>query len=224
MKFSSLIKLTVIANIFAANFIAMPSTKASTFEEKEMAQEQIIALAAPYRHGYNLVVIEQVPGKDQCWLEQGIAPVAVDALLMNFDFTDHCNRATDSNGYSVRINGEERGTDFLLQVVERDHELLLVATQRDPNQTPLVIGRTNGKSDGITKIMLNPGWDLTKRSYRGKELSHFYFSQGGSPRANINPESKVANAATTNTIESQLDQVNITTAAIETQKDAEVLF
>ena len=95
---------------------------------------------------------------------------------MNFDFSGHCRRATDSNGYSVRLGGEERGSDYLLKIVEQDNELILIATQRDPNQPPLTIGRTHGRSADITKIFLNPGWRFTKRSYQGKELSHFYFS------------------------------------------------
>lgn len=190
MKFSALIKLAVLSNIFAVNIFAMPSVKANTFEEKAMVQGRAIAIAAPYRHGYKLVVIEQIPGKSQCWAEQGIAPVAVDPLLMDFDFTGHCHRATDGNGYSVRINGEERGSDFLLQVVEQNNELLLLATQRDSSQVPLVIGRTNGKSNGITKILLNPGWNLTKRSYQGEELSHFYFSQEQSGIHRYNSQTK----------------------------------
>lgn len=184
MKYSAFFKLAILVNVVVANVISLPAAKASTFDEKEMSQNQIIAVAAPYRHGYNLVVIEQLPGKDKCWSEQGIAPVAVDPLLMNFDFTGHCRRATDSNGYSVRLGGEERGSDYLLKIVEQDHELVLVATQRDPNEPPLIIGRTHGYHSGITKIFLNPGWRFTKRSYQGKELSHFYFSDSVAPIAN----------------------------------------
>lgn len=178
MKFSTFFKITFIANIIAASFIALPDANAGTFDEKEIAQDSVIAIAAPYRHGYNLVVIEQVPGKEQCWAERGISPVAVEPLLMNFDFTGHCRRATDSNGYSVRMGGEERGSDYLLKIVEQGEELVLIGTQRDPSQAPIVIGRTHGKSEGVTKIFLNPGWRFTKRSYQGKELSHFYFSDG----------------------------------------------
>ena len=176
MKFSALLKLTFVANIIASTFIALPNANAETFEEKEISQDRIIAIAAPYRHGYNLVVIEQIPGKARCWAEQGINPVAVNPLLMNFDFTNHCHRATDSNGYSVRMGGEERGSDYLLEIVEKDNELVLIGTQRDPHQPPIIIGRTHGKTEGVAKIFLNPGWHFTKRSYQGKELSHFYFS------------------------------------------------
>lgn len=162
----------------------MSTAKADTFEEQEILPGQAIAIAAPYRHGYSLVVIEQLADKEKCWSEQGSAPVIVDPLLMNFDFTNHCRRATDSNGYSVRIAGKEKGTDYLLNIEERDNELILVATQRDPNKKPLIIGRTHGLQKGITKIFLNSGWRLTRRSYQGQELSHFYFSEDFSHIAN----------------------------------------
>lgn len=202
MKFSALLKFTFVANIIAATFIALPSANAGTFDEKEIAQDQMIAIAAPYRHGYNLVVIEQVPGKEKCWAEQGVSPITVDPLLMNFDFTGHCRRATDSNGYSVRIGGEERGSDYLLKIVEQDNELILIGTQRDPNQAPITIGRTHGKSEGVTKIFLNPGWRFTKRSYQGKELSHFYFSDGAASATAIAPQAapqKIPEAQATKT-------------------------
>ena len=202
MKFSALLKLTLVANIISSTFIALPNANAETFEEKEISQDQIIAIAAPYRHGYNLVVIEQIPGKARCWAEQGMSPVAVNPLLMNFDFTNHCNRATDSNGYSIRMGGEERGSDYLLEIVEKNNELVLIGTQRDPNQLPIVIGRTHGKSEGVAKIFLNPGWHFTKRSYQGKELSHFYFSDSAANVATQTPQgvtkttSQVSNSVT----------------------------
>ncbi len=176
MKLSALFNLAFVANIVTASFIALPSANASTFDEQEIAQENMIAIAVPYHSGYNLVVIEQIPGKDKCWAEQGTTAVAVEPLLMNFDFSGHCRRATDTNGYSLRINGEEKGSDYLLEVVERDNELILVATHRDPDKLPVTIGSTRGKSDGFVKIFLNDGWRFTKRSYEGQELSHFYFS------------------------------------------------
>ena len=177
MKLSALLKLTFTANIIAASAIALPAN-AETFEEKEIAQDSMIAISAPYRNGFNLVVIEQIQGKDPCWAEQGATPVAVEPLLMNFDFSGHCRRATDTNGYSLRIGGEEKGSDYLLEIVEQNNELVLVATHRDPNEAPIIIGSTHGKSDKFTKIFLNSGWRFTKRSYQGKELSHFYFSGG----------------------------------------------
>jgi N-acetylmuramoyl-L-alanine amidase len=185
MKLYSLLKLTILANVIAVNFITVPSAKAGTFDEKEMAQDQIIAIAAPYRSGHHLVVIEQISGKDKCWAEQGGSPVIIDPLLMNFDFTGHCYRAADSNGYSIRIGGEEQGSDYLLKIVEQGNELVLIAVQRDPNKAPIVIGRTYAKSNAVTKIFLEPGWRFTKRSYQGKELGHFYFSQASTVASTI---------------------------------------
>ena len=177
MKFSALLKFFLLANVIATNFVALKPATANTFDEKEMDPSSVIAIASPYRHGYNLVVIEQIEGKDQCWKEFGNAPVIVDPLLMNFDFTGHCRRATDTNGYSIRIAGREYGTDYLLNVVEEGGELHLIANSRDPKQPPLRIGRSRGANNGgTTKLFLNDGWRMTKRSYQGKELSHFYFS------------------------------------------------
>ncbi len=186
MKFSSLLKLFLLANVIVTNFVALKPATASNFDEQEIDQSQVIAIVAPYRHGYNLVVIEQIEGKDQCWKEFGNSPVLIDPLLMNFDFTGHCHRATDTNGYSIRIAGREYGTDYLLNIVEEDGELHLIATNRQ--QSTLRIGRTHGQfNGGFAKIFLNPGWRFTKRSYKGQELSHFYFSSNSKDLANYTP-------------------------------------
>ena len=189
MKISALLKFVLLANVIAANFVSLKPATASTFDEKEMDQNSVIAIASPYRHGYNLVVIEQIEGKDRCWKEFGNAPVIVDPLLMNFDFTGHCRRATDTNGYSIRIAGREYGTDYLLNVVEEGGELHLIATSRDPKQPALRIGSSRGANNGgTTKLFLNDGWRMTKRSYQGKELSHFYFSVRSTSVATQTPQ------------------------------------
>ena len=178
MKILGLFKLIVLTNVFASNFIFSHAAKANTFDEASIDSNQIIAVAAPYRHGYNLVVIEQIEGKKSCWSEQGSYPTKVEPLLMNFDFTGHCRRATDTNGYSIRMNDREYASDYLLNVIDAGNELHLVASHRDPNKPKLVIGKTHGKTDGLTKFFLSPGWNFTKRSYQGQAISHFYFSKG----------------------------------------------
>src|SRR6056297_3510108 len=76
---------------------------ASTFEEQTIQQNNVVAIARPYGQGkYDLLIIEQIPDKRACWTESGSNPVLVDPLLLNFDFTGICRRATDSNGYSIR--------------------------------------------------------------------------------------------------------------------------
>ena len=177
MKFSALLKFFLFANVIATNFVVLKSVTANTFDEKEIDQSQVIAIAAPYHNGYTLVVIEQLEDKNQCWREFGSSPVLVEPLLMDFDFTGHCRRATDNNGYSIRMAGREYGTDYLLNIVEQGGKLHLIATNRNHQQSKLRIGRTHGQyNGGVAKIFLNPGWRFTKRSYQGQELSHFYFS------------------------------------------------
>lgn len=178
MKKSSLVKLITLVNVFTTNLIISQPVKANTFEEVSIDRGHVIAVAAPYRHGYNLVVIEQIKGKKACWSEEGSSPIKVEPLLMNFDFTGHCRRATDTNGYSIRVNNQEYASDYLLNVVDVGNELHLVASHRDSNKPKLIIGKTQGKTDGLTKFFLSPGWSFTKRSYQGKIISHFYFSKG----------------------------------------------
>ena len=190
MKFSALLKFFLFANVIAINFVVLKPATANTFDEKEIDQNQVIAIASPYRNGYNLVVIEQIEGKNQCWRESAGSPVLVEPLLLNFDFTDHCRRATDTNGYSIRIAGQEYGTDYLLDIVKKGGELHLIATNRNSQQSTLRIGRTYGQyNGGVAKIFLNPGWRFTKRSYQGKELSHFYFSGNLTSVVNQAPQS-----------------------------------
>ncbi len=161
---------------------------ASEFTETAIDQSQVIAVAVPYgveTRKYNLFVFEQIPSKRQCWQVSGNGPMMVDALLTQFDFTGHCRRATDSNGYSLRMDGQDFGLDYLLRIVPRRNELVLVATSRTGRGPEIILGRTQGMSlddQRFMQIQLNPGWQFTKRSYQGKVLGHYYIS--GS-RANL---------------------------------------
>ncbi|PSF37509.1 S-layer protein [Aphanothece hegewaldii CCALA 016] len=149
----------------------------TTFEEQEVEQTQVIAIARPFGDNkYDLLVIEQIPEKQQCWSETGTAPAIVDPLLLNFDFTGICRRATDSNGYSIRLDGQDLGLSYILRLVERNGELLLVGTPRIPNMPEIVLGRTRGVQRNFMKVVLDPGWKFSKRAFGGKQVGHFYFS------------------------------------------------
>nr|AAW57027.1 hypothetical protein [Crocosphaera subtropica ATCC 51142] len=179
MKISRLpLKLATLATVTLGSFI--PSNlpvKASTFSETALDQSKVIAIARPYGDDkYDLLVIEQIPDKRDCWAESGSNPVLVDPLLLNYDFTGICRRSTDSNGYSIRLDGNDLGLDYLLRLVRRDGELVLVGTPRTPGYSEIVIGSTKGMADGFMKIHLYPGWQFTKRTYEEKVLGHFYFS------------------------------------------------
>jgi hypothetical protein len=189
MKLSLPLAITTLATIVLSSLISPSASQAGTYEEKEVDQNQYVAVAAPYGNNkYNILVIEQVPGKKQCWSEGGSNPVVIDPLLLSFDFTGHCKRSTDSNGYSIRVDGQDHGLDYLLSLAERNGELQLIGTNRtNPSQPPVVVGRTLGLSNGgFMKILLNPGWQFTKRTYQGKELGHVYFSGNASAIAASN--------------------------------------
>ncbi|MGK7933221.1 MAG: DUF3747 domain-containing protein [Microcystaceae cyanobacterium] len=186
-----------LAILFLPEILFIPNqATAGTFQHQEVNQEDFIAIARPYGDNkYDLLILQQVPSRRQCWREQGTSPVFVDPLLLNFDFTGSCERSTDSNGYSVRIDEKDYGLNYLLRVVERNGELVLVAAHRsDYRQPEVVIGRTEGIGQGLLKIQLDPGWRFTKRSYRGKILGHVYLT--GDSSAIRPPETNEEGVAT----------------------------
>ncbi len=179
MKISRLpLKLATLATVTLSSLIPVNlPVKASTFSETALDQSKVIAVARPYGEGkYDLLVIEQIPDKRDCWAENGANPVLIEPLLLNFDFTGICRRSTDSNGYSIRLDGNDLGLDYLLRVVPRGGELVLVGTPRSAGYTEIVLGSTKGMAQGFMKINLYPGWQFTKRTYKDKVLGHFYFS------------------------------------------------
>jgi hypothetical protein len=167
---------------------ASPPVQSVNFEQQEIEQSQFVAIARPYgSNKYDLLILQQIPGKQQCWRESGSNPVTIDPLLLNFDFTGSCDRSTDSNGYSIRIDGQDYGLDYLLRLVVQNNELLLIGTSRYNSKKPdVIVGRTNGIAPGLLKISLNPGWRFSKRSYQGKTLSHVYLTGDSQAIASIN--------------------------------------
>lgn len=189
LKFAAL-TLATLSTITSLNPV-----KAGTFDETAVEQSQFIAIAQPFGdQKYNLIVIEQIPNKQACWSETGSNPVTADILLLNFDFSGHCRRSTDANGYSIRVNGEDLGLQYLLSVVETNGELQLIGTNRvDPRQPQVVVGTSQGLAGAPMKIQLNPGWRFSKRTYQGKVLGHVYFSYTDEQAAIDNPNFNAPN-------------------------------
>jgi len=152
---------------------------AASFEQTEVDQSKLIAIAAPVgNHGYQLLILEQVTDSRLCWQVQGSQPAIVDPLLLQFDFTGICSRSTDSNGYSVRLAGEDYGLQYSLRVQQRGQDLVLVATPfRDKGAPELEIGRAHGVGTGFVRLDLDPGWRFTKRAFGGKTLGHIYLTR-----------------------------------------------
>ncbi|WP_267383414.1 DUF3747 domain-containing protein [Cyanobacterium sp. uoEpiScrs1] len=211
-KLNLFLKLATLASVAFPTLMPFNiSAQASTFEEQAIQQNNVVAIARPYGQGkYDLLIIEQIPDKQACWTEKGANPTLVEPLLLTFDFTGICRRATDSNGYSIRVDGNDLGLDYLLRLVPRDGELVLVGTPRGGNYQEIVVGSTKGLASGFMKVILNPGWQFSKRAYQGKMLGHFYLS--GSQAA-ITGEIKVTETAinpkrkTTSTVNTNLESI-----------------
>lgn len=176
MQFKQFTAITLTTTL--ATLLTFQGTNAQNFGSKEVPQEDYIAVAAPFgENNYNLLIIEQKSDEQACWSESGSTPVVVDPLLLNFDFAGICGRATDSNGYSIRVDGQDYGLDYLLRVVKRDNELLLVGTPRNNQGEEIIVGRTKGLADGYLKIQLDPQWNFAKRTYEDRTLGHIYLSK-----------------------------------------------
>jgi Protein of unknown function (DUF3747) len=150
---------------------------AAQFEQKEVEQTKYIAVAMPLASGhFKLIVLHQASEVRPCWREQGVAPVVVDPLLVTFDFTGICGRSTDSNGYSIRVAGEDLVIRYSLTIEGRGNELVLIGRARDGSGPPMLIARTQGRAEGFQKLILEPGWRFSRRTYGGKTLGHIYFT------------------------------------------------
>jgi len=180
MKTSIKLQIAALAATALGTISAItPAIAAFSFGQKEVNQRNFVAAAVPLRGGssHQLVILEQVSNKRACWSESGNRPVTVNPLLLKFNFTGICSRATDTNGYSMRVGGTDLGMRYNISTQRVNGELLLVGTNRsNPYSAPIVIGRTNGIANGLTKINLISGWRFTKRTYNGKQLGHIYLT------------------------------------------------
>jgi hypothetical protein len=181
MKPSSVIYTTALlwSVGFAASHI-LPATAAATFDQKELDPNRVIAVAVPLAQGdrYNLLILEQLSDAKQCWQQNPSNSNLIDPLLLQFDFTGICGRSTDSNGYSVRIAGQDRALDYRLSIgKERDRLVLWAVPSRNAQSSAIAIARTDTLTSGFLKLQLNSGWRFTKRTYGGKTLGHIYLTR-----------------------------------------------
>jgi N-acetylmuramoyl-L-alanine amidase len=162
-----------------ATLLTAPVSRAAEFAEQAIPSHLAIAVASPVRNGqfHTLTILEQIPQGRACWQEQGDKPVVVNPLLLNFDFTGSCDRQTDSNGYSLRVQGQDLAGQYRLEIATRQDDLVLFARpSRDRSLPAIEIGRTQGRQQGFLKLQLNPGWQLTRRLHQGVPLDHIYLS------------------------------------------------
>jgi N-acetylmuramoyl-L-alanine amidase len=168
---------TVASSISAVS----PAFAATQFGQKEVDQTKFVAISSPYRGGtaHQLLIVEQVSDSRPCWSESGTQPTLIDPLLLKFDFTGVCSRSTDSNGYSIRVNGEDLGLNYSLRIVKQGDDNLLVGAPNDHSTKDIIIGRTHSAVSDFAKIDLDPGWRFTKRVYGDRTLGHIYLTYEG---------------------------------------------
>ncbi|HEY9763354.1 MAG TPA: DUF3747 domain-containing protein [Trichocoleus sp.] len=179
----SLLRRLTPCAVAAATVAAIAPTlpaAAEQFTQQDIDQSRVVAISAPVRNGqfHTLMILEQVGNQRPCWQESGGAPVQIEPLLLNFDFTGICKRFSDSNGYSLRISGQDLGGSYRLEILRRNNDMVLRAAPLRERTVypPIEIGRANGTTTGFAKLELNPGWRMTRRSYNGRTLDHIYLT------------------------------------------------
>ncbi len=171
-----LVALSAIA--LGALSISVP-TAATTFGQQEVDQSRFIAVSSSGVTTRRLLILEQVSDARPCWSESGANPTIVTPLLLQFDFTGICNRATDRNGYSIRVNGQDMGLDYSIRILPQNGDLVMLGVPNDRSRPQLVIGRANGMTQDFAKIILQPGWRFTKRTFGDRTLGHVYLTYEG---------------------------------------------
>jgi Protein of unknown function (DUF3747) len=182
MKPSSVVQTTALLwGLSVALFGVAPSAQAATFDQKEIDPDKVIAVAVPLPQGnrYNFLILQQLSNAKQCWQEND---GTVEPLLLKFDFTNICGRSTDSNGYSIRIAGQDKGLDYRFSIIKQNNHLSLMGIpSRNAGNPPIEIARTENLNSGFLKLKLNSGWHFAQRTYQGKTLGHIYLTRDTLP-------------------------------------------
>jgi len=165
--------------------------KAFDFENAEVDQDSLISVAIPAGSlvPYKLWLIRETQPGANCFDVSGSNPGIVDPLWQT---TSGCGVGFDSNAYSIRVGGEDLRSQYALNIVQGDGELLLVG--RPLQGRSFVIGRTGGiVPGGFMEIQLDPGWRITQRTYEGERLSHFYYTNDASLASLLEGDDVVTN-------------------------------
>ncbi len=178
----------VLATLGLSALAAVPAPQAvravSLFQTAELNPANFAVVAAPIGNGERaqLNVYEQLNDRRACFAVNGGQPAVVEPLLATFDFTGICSRYLDANGYSVRIGDTDLAPGYRLSVVRfNDDNLLLAVPTRSGIGPEMVVARTNGPGTDYLKLVLEPGWQLKRRAYNGRNLGHVYFFRANWP-------------------------------------------
>lgn len=176
-----LLLLTGTALMLGATSAALPVWARSLFDSEPLQQDQFAILArAVGQDRWKLLVLEQIKARPLCWENRTDGLVL--PSLNGFDFTGICSRYLDSNGYSLRTGGQDTKKSVRLRLHQGRSGLELQAME--PNSSTAVVvaraGQVKRNKDAFVKLELEPGWELERRAYKGRKLSHLYFANSES--------------------------------------------
>ena len=109
---------------------------------------------------------------------QAAAGVFQSQALNRFNFSGICSRYLDSNGYSLRVGDDDVSPRYRLRLESQGNTLVLLAMSGS-HPTELVVGRGAiplRDRSGFVALKLEPGWQLERRMYGERSLSHVYFA------------------------------------------------
>lgn len=187
MALSTLQRSTLVATGWAVALggaPVAPVAAGSLFQIADLNQQNFVLVSAPIGDGTRaqLNIYEQLNNRRPCFEMQGSQPAQVNPLLSTFDFTGICGRFLDANGYSLRVGGTDLAPTYRLSVIRRADDNVLLAVPTSPGAGPeMVVARTQGAGQGFLQLMLEPGWELKRRAYNGRNLGHVYLYRSAWP-------------------------------------------
>ena len=175
------IQRTYFPLLVLAAAVSAPALAASVFSSRPLDQSRFAVLAQPVGDSdWKLLVLEQIRAQPRCWEERSDG--LIDPALNRFDFSGICSRYIDSNGYSLRVDGEDLANRYRLRLEQQGNSVVLLAMSPSAADE-LVVGRGSvprRDREGFIAIKLEPGWDLERRVYGSQTLSHVYFANSSS--------------------------------------------
>ena len=149
---------------------------AGVFQSQPLEQERLAVLGQPVgNQDWKLLVLEQLKPQPKCWEERRDG--LIDPALNRFNFSGICSRYLDSNGYSLRVGEDDVSPRYRLRLESQGNTLVLLAMSGS-HPTELVVGRGAiplRDRSGFVALKLEPGWQLERRMYGERSLSHVYF-------------------------------------------------
>ena len=192
---ASALPLAAGAFATAVVFGPNPAMANALFQAADLSQERFVLVAAPIGDGVRaqLNIYEQVKPTRPCFAVAPGAPALVEPLLATFDFSGICSRFIDANGYSVRVGGADLATSYRLTVQRQSADNVLLAVPTKAGAGPeMLVARTQGAGSGFLQLVFEPGWQLKRRAFGGRNLGHVYIYRDAWPEAALQPGLPVA--------------------------------